>query len=1231
MLRQSDNQISLIFTSAVKNKTLLYTSFILILLTLLVRWWVEEQFAQVARNEQFIANAIQNQVQAQEYEMIAILDSLSLFGKVAVSKKAETPYPFFIFENKKLINWSDFKFVPDYKDVKSSVRYRFIDKPYGKFIVRKWVVSYKSSVYEVFSLITLHRKYPINNMYIQSGLNPAIGQKGRIEIAALETELKGHTISFNGSPIFQIKLEKGYKPAIVMPIIYIDFLLLLLQLLFYYALYRFVLKRKKSLEVVMILLGWAYFKLVFPLMEGTTVFAGVNLFDPQYYAVSWFERSMADLLINSLFILLISFRLGVWARNKWFLKLFAEPTNKVVSVGLLLLLTFLTFWVINYPFFQLRSIYDNSQVSIDISQSLQFEWTRGITFAIVILVNLSTFLFYHFIIRHLLKYVSNIKHLLGLLGAALLLFLPLSYVANMPVGHLAGVNLGVIIVLWYFDFARSLYTTSYKRFLYIVLFFGLLSIINGVAINTFETQHKITELNSVLSKKLARSDEFGEFLLSSALNDLSSDQFIRSRFSSPFLSKKTVISKIRQVFLNSYLSKYEQQIRLYDAKGVPLEGAKDSSTVFQKLKGLDSKPNRTEYPSVFRINDEIYNFAKHYVGYVTIKRRNMVIGYVLVELIEKQFSGALVYPSLLVDDRFGLSFNNDTGFAYYLNGKMVNSVGAIEFPMAANVQNKAVWFNNGLIYVARTDKNRLIIASTAFNKTKIILSNFSFIWLITLFPILIVWFVIPFISKQKIQSFSYTERIILYLNLVFIIPLILVTGVTFRLLSSSFETESNLTKTTLVDRLSNQLGAGLANFLKDKTSYDELVNRLELLSDNTELDINLFDLNGLLISSSQPSVFNKKVLAPYINQYALTVIKEKGKNHLVLQESIDELTYRNSYAAVKSDETGEMLGIISVPFFGTNTSLSTNKREAFNTILNVFVIVLFATMLATYFAGKWLTRPLKLIGDKLKSTSFSAQTEPIHIQWSDELGMLIKAYNQMLAKLEQSKVSLKQSEKEKAWREAAQQVAHEIKNPLTPMKLTLQRLTNKLKGTEKFSKELAIPLQAVLDQVETLNSIASSFSEFAKMPTPVVKREEVHSIIRKSVALFSAEKTLEVKLQLADQKVYSKVDAELLLRMLNNLLLNAKQSIQLNQTQVKVVIKTIIGEQLLITISDNGAGIVPEIWDKVFIPKFTTKEQGSGIGLAMTKYGVENMQGKIYFSSEPNEGTIFTIEFPIIK
>jgi nitrogen fixation/metabolism regulation signal transduction histidine kinase len=175
-----------------------------------------------------------------------------------------------------------------------------------------------------------------------------------------------------------------------------------------------------------------------------------------------------------------------------------------------------------------------------------------------------------------------------------------------------------------------------------------------------------------------------------------------------------------------------------------------------------------------------------------------------------------------------------------------------------------------------------------------------------------------------------------------------------------------------------------------------------------------------------------------------------------------------------------------------------------------------------------------------------------------------------------------------------------------------------------------VPLQSVLDQVETLNSIASSFSEFAKMPSPEVKKVEVHSVLKSSIELFTGDKDLDIQLELAGKDIFCLVDPELLSRIFNNLLLNAKQSIKPNQAKVNVVVKTIINDRLEIHISDNGMGILPEIRDKVFIPKFTTKAHGSGIGLAMTKYGVENMQGSIYFNSDLNVGTEFVIEFPIL-
>jgi signal transduction histidine kinase len=1213
----------------VRNNKLLYSTLLLIIVTLLVRWWVENQFALVERNEKFIAQAINKEVFKQEYDMIPMLDSLSLFGSSTLVNSPSTSYPFFIYEQGKLKYWSDFKYVPGYNVIKGNGRYRFLDNPYGQFIIRKWVVNYDDKSFEVFSLISLYKKYPINNAFITPGFNPKIAKKGLFKIDDLEHSSGGHIVEINGNGVCSILLEKGYKPSIVKPIFYIDFFLLLLQIVFFFTLYKLVLKKGKVSEMILLLAGWAYFKLVLPTIEGTTSFVTINIFDPQYYAVSWFERSFGDLLINTVFILLVGIRVEAWFRSKKILKLFLTSNNVMLSYTLRVVFLLITFWIINYPFFQLRSIYDNSQVSVDISQSLEYDWVRVITFLIIVFVNLSTFLLYHTIVRYVVRYTPDPKQFVSQLILALAFYLPLSYSANMPFANLAFINLLIVSLLWYFNIVRSLNTATYKRFLYIVLFFGIVASINGFFINGFESQKKVADSQGLIKKKLSQTDPFGEFLLSTALSELASDPFIIARMGSPFLSKNAIATKIRQVFLNSYLNKYEQTIVLFDAGGIPLKNFSYGSSIFNKLNELESSNSSTGLPAVFRVEEDKNNFSKHYIGYAPIKKANNIIGYVLVDLIERQFSKTAVYPTLLVDNRFTSPEGSETSFGYYLNGSLINVVGSNVFPTTLKPDDETVWKNDNLLYVSSSDGNRAILATSGLNSKKIFLSNLSFIWIITLFPILLFWLLASLVQNGEMKSLSYTDRIIWYLNLAFAIPLIIVTSVTFRLLSNSFENESNLSKTTLVERLSNQISNSLNNYINEN-EYNKLQERIEILSNNTELDINLFGLNGELITSSQPGVFNKKILAPFINQSALKAIKDKGKNHVVIQENIDDLIYSNSYVAVKSEDSGKMLGVISVPFFSSSPGLKSSKREAFNTILNVFVIVLFATMLATYFAGKWLTKPLKIIRDKLKSTSFSEQTEPISIQWSDELGLLIKAYNQMLATLEKSKNVLKQSEKEKAWREAAQQVAHEIKNPLTPMKLTLQRLTNKIKNDSAKPSEIEVPLQSVLHQVETLNNIASSFSEFAKMPTPVRQRVEIHSIIKKSSELFSGDKELELKLQLANEEVYSMVDPKLLSRMLNNLILNAKQSIKESQYRVKVEIITKVDDYVTIELRDNGAGIENDITDKVFIPKFTTKEQGSGIGLAMTKYGVENMGGKIYFTSKVNLGTTFSIEFPIV-
>ena len=1210
-----------------KNKLLL-SSVLIIAALLAIRWLVSYQFASPQLNDQYVGSLVEDEVYRQEYQMVPVLDSLSLHGTIQEDGSLKTSYPYFIFKQGELQYWSDFHFIPSYEALEGTDKYSFLEKPQGKFIVRKWVVVHQQTTYEVYTTIPLFRNYLINNLFIQSGINDKIGTQGQISVEA--PSAKGNLVVVNEVPVCSVSLEKDYLPAIVAPLQLIDSLLFLFGVVFFVTMYKLILAKNKLWEIPLLLVGWTGFKLFLPLLSGVNSIFSVNLFDPQYYAVSWFERSFGDLLINSAFILLIALRFVSWFKSRKLMGWLSggESNGRKTAFGIAVL--FASFWVLNYLFFQLRSIYHNSQVSIDIVSSLQMAYLRFLTFLVVVVINISTFFFYHTIVRHLINVISSIKtYALSLIVAAVL-YVGLSFMANMPLANLLVINVLLITGLWVFKLPKSLNTANYRRFLYIIIFLGVLSVLYGQLVSDFEQQRNVAKINSTLEKKLAVSDPFAEFLLSSALSELSSDPFIVNRMASPFLSKTAVESKVKQVFLNSYLNKFEQSVILFDAKGNPINTGSVRISLTELLNEKGQELKETDYSAVFLLSKPLPGFTKHYMGYATIKRSNGIVGYVLIELMERQFGSPGVYPELLVDNRFQTSSMTNIELAYYQDGRLLNTVSTTEYPAHFESGRENVWYENESLFVAMNEGNRAIIASVPFNRKRIVISNASFIWVLTLLPVVLLWFSAFTMRRGSFATLSYTERILWYLNMAFIIPLLVVTAITFQLLTDSFEREANSTKLATVGRIADQLNPYVLAYSQNNDQLPELVERLNTLSDNTQSDFNLFDTDGSLIASSQPGVFNKYLLAPYINSVALNFIGKEGKGHMVLKEHVGNLFYNNSYAAVVEEGSGELLGIVSMPFFSSDSSLQSSKLEAFTTILNVFVVVLFVTLMVTYFAGKWLTKPLVIIRNKLKSTSFSQQTEPISIEWSDELGMLIRAYNQMLADLEESKGALQRSEKEKAWREAAQQVAHEIKNPLTPMKLTLQRLSNKIQGKDVSVADLSIPLKSVLDQVETLNSIASSFSEFAKMPTPVVERVEVHSIIRKSSELFAGDPGLELKLQLHKGEVYSEVDPKLLSRILNNLLLNAKQSGRKEQVKVEVNLQTNIGDTLLIIIKDNGAGIDPAIADKVFIPRFTTKEQGSGIGLAMTKYGVENMGGKIYFESTIGKGTTFTLELPIV-
>jgi len=303
-----------------------------------------------------------------------------------------------------------------------------------------------------------------------------------------------------------------------------------------------------------------------------------------------------------------------------------------------------------------------------------------------------------------------------------------------------------------------------------------------------------------------------------------------------------------------------------------------------------------------------------------------------------------------------------------------------------------------------------------------------------------------------------------------------------------------------------------------------------------------------------------------------------------------------------------------------------------NTIMNLFSFTFIALLILSYFASRYLTYPLHMITHKLSRISLTTENEPLQWNGDDEIGQLITQYNSMLKVLEENKKMLSRTEKESAWREMAKQVAHEIKNPLTPMKLSLQHLIRRIDDEKELplshKEGLLNTIHSLLSQIDNLSDIAGSFSAFAKLPEPIMESFDLTALIKDISMFFSSSSPLKLDMQHTDA-LFIKGDQGWMHNVLNNLIINAYQSVPATQKAEVTLGYTFHGDSVLIYVKDNGTGIPEEIKEKVFQPNFSTKFAGSGIGLALAKRGVEYMGGKIWFETMQDQGTTFYIHLPI--
>ncbi|QSE97100.1 sensor histidine kinase [Fulvivirga lutea] len=1147
------------------------------------------------------------------------LDNEKLF------KEIESNDGVFAYREGKIRAWSDFEYVPDYAEIKGNYEVKFIRSVRKEYLACKVV----SDGYELVKVIPLYSNFKIENKYFNSSFKKSLFPTSAIRI--VKTENADHKICYKEQCLFGIvyltnsEVNRGWLRNIGMLLFITGSITFLIFTLAYC---KDVARQSFFKALAVLLLSLFVFRYLLLELELPNGLSDSPLFDSKVFASSVINTSLADLILN-LFIFLV-FASFVWLRllkSKDYRSLLRKTvfTKNLVSFFLISLFIFSFHWL----FLLSQTLYHNSQISFDINQSILFDVPRMAAIICYILFGIAIFLIAH-------TAVSAAIHLGKSRTKLTLLFLVSSVVyslANELIDQAYLISVLIAAMVFFTVLLSrirfSLTRLSFSTFLYLFLFMGGFALVGSGSIYEFENEREVERKKRYVSQFLTDNDHMAEYLLYVANEKIANDIFIQTRMASPFLSKDVVKSKIKQVYLNDYFDKYDVRIFTYDAEGRSFESELGQP---QNMKKLTMSEFKTGYDDIYFINLQESGASKRYLNYIEVKRRGIQVGFIVLDLRLKRIIPDNVFPEMLVDNRFLTPYQNaDYSYAVFNDDEVAYSSGDFnydeDFIERSNFQNEEKFSFDDYSHVAVNDQagHRIVVSSNDHPLADVV-SNFSFFFLLQVFLLLLCLLAYVLIIWIKKLDLSYSARIQLYLNIAFFLPLIAVSLTTLSLINASFEREVVEEYYKKAEQIGSSLSSVLSDFVENITNEDELNETIADISAYAGADINLFSTSGKLIASNQPSIYENELLSEFVNPEAYSHIVIDGEKAYTTKESVGELKYNSVYFGVKSYETGDLVGVVSIPFFDSESALQESQIVVLKNIINVFTFVFIAFLIVSYFATEWLTFPLRFITQKLKRTTLTEFNEPLNWESNDEIGLMVGEYNKMLINLEESKNALARSEKQSAWREIAQQVAHEIKNPLTPMKLTLQHLQRTL---DPSNKERSKPINSLLKQIETLDDIATSFSSFAKMPIPASEKFELTSVINNNVSIHKATKNLIIDLQLPNEKVYTLGDEQLMGRIISNLILNGIQSSDKAEKELQIALKS-NNQKILLSVTDNGAGIPEEIQSKIFVPNFTTKESGSGIGLAIAKHGIEHAGGKIWFETEEGKGTTFYIELPLL-
>jgi two-component system, NtrC family, nitrogen regulation sensor histidine kinase NtrY len=1131
----------------------------------------------------------------------------------------------------KLDHWSDNSF-----DVPQSFDDSLFSKPLV-FIQNGWFLSkmVKAGNEKIIALLRLRYDYGFENNLVKNGFVKDFGVPQNTGFSLEKGNSDFKILNKEGKWLFSLVYPPGRKgsffiavPIFLWSITFILFLLLIIELASYFS------SRGRGLFAV--LLSFSILFILYCLFLFTSkpsVFRETELFSPYRFTLNGFLPSLGHLFILSILMAVFAnifyryFPLRVLSEKRRF-------KEYLILIGLLII-SILLLVVFNSIFQQLIS-----------GSNISFEPYKVLDLSVYSLIGFCSIIFLLVLpVLYLLKIVE-ICQKLGTL--TILLSVLTSSLVFLLFYYLKSGNIPVLSLFW-FVLVLAIWT-GFKRetgkFNMTVIFsvlFGLFSTYYLLVLSEKKNVENIKILDVAYSSE---NDPEAEHLLLNIWPALSSDTTIKSMLSKK-LTGQELDDKIWAYLHETYFGGYWANFKMYIvtcSNNSPLRIDSENKTVEncfdffnERIRKEGHKLSGTEFYFL-----ENQGGRSYYEGRLFFKIPGNITNGLFIDLNSDIDAFQAGYSELLLDKNYqGYAKLKDYSFAKYINGNLVVSTGDFPYDKTdAEYVNKdsdyRIFNREGFKHILYKNGNITIVVSRQQLALVDILISFAYIFafilLISNFLLIIMkrpdfMTILNFNFRQKLQGAFITILLLSFISIGIVVAFFSIRQYQTKH-HENIKEKVNSIYTELDSRLSMERYLTPDWRDDNNSSLEELLIRL---SNVFNTDINLYDKNGFLIATSRREVFDRDLISQRLNMTAFINLKDLTKSEFIQSEKIGSLKYISAYVPFYNDEN-QLLAYLNLPYFRLQSILAREISNIIVAIMNFMLLLIVITMSIAVIISNRLTSPLRMLSSGLASFELGKKSEHLSYTGHDEIGDMVKQFNRMVDEIEESATKLANSEREYAWREMAKQVAHEIKNPLTPMKLNIQQLYKSWKDSVPgFEKKLELFTKNQIEYIENLSSIASAFSSFAKMPGANPVQVDLLDQVKTTLELFKNTDNISFRVNWPhENRIMVFVDKEHLNSIFSNLIKNGIQAVPSDKEGLIKLTIDLKSDKVIVSVSDNGTGIPEKLKKNLFTPNFTTKSSGMGLGLSIVKRYVESADGRVWFESETGKGSVFYIELPVI-